>query len=40
MRALCKLYLRKIRNKEMTLKEVPHRWREEVKRLLETGEED
>lgn len=32
---MAKLYARKIRNGEMTLEEVPERWREEVRRILE-----
>ena len=32
---MVKIYVRKIRNGEMTLEEVPLRWREEVRRLLE-----
>jgi hypothetical protein len=31
---MAKIYLRKIRAGEMTLEEVPERWREEVRRML------
>lgn len=32
---MVKLYVKKIRTGEMTLEEVPLRWREEVRRALE-----
>jgi len=32
---VAKIYVRKIRNGEMTIDDVPERWREEVRRLLE-----
>ena len=31
---IAKIYARKIKNGEMSLEEVPEKWREEVKRLL------
>ena len=31
---MAKIYVRKIRAGEMTLEEVPERWREEVRRML------
>ena len=32
---MVKIYVRKIRAGEMTIDDVPERWREEVRRLLE-----
>ena len=32
---MAKIYVRKIRSGQMTLEEVPERWREEVRELLE-----
>ena len=32
---MCKIYVRKIKAGQMTLEEVPIRWREEVKKALE-----
>lgn len=34
---MVKIYVRKIRAGEMTIDEVPERWREEVRRLLDEG---
>lgn len=35
---MAKIYYKKIINGEMTLDQVPERWREEVKKLLEEGD--
>ena len=32
---MAKIYVRKIRAGQMTIEEVPERWREEVRRMLE-----
>lgn len=35
---MAKIYYKKIINGEMTLDQVPERWREEVRKLLEEGD--
>lgn len=35
---MAKIYYKKIINREMTLDQVPERWREEVRKLLEEGD--
>ena len=35
MSALCKIYVRRIKEGIMKLEDVPHHWREEVKSALE-----
>lgn len=35
---MAKIYYKKIINGEMTLNQVPERWREEVRKLLEEGD--
>ena len=36
---MAKIYYRKIKRGEMTLEQVPERWREQVKELLEEDEQ-
>lgn len=36
MSAIAKLYAEKVKNGEKTIEEVPERWREEVRKILDT----
>lgn len=36
MSAIAKLYAEKVKNGEKTIDEVPERWREEVRQILDT----